>query len=190
MALFLLLRLIVGLAPRLAAGPIELIKRHSPITAGLLVAAISGTSAAGAAVAVTLVSWAPLAAHTAALMKETRAQPHVRIAPVLGVGKVRLAMRYLLPATIGPVFRHAMLRLPGIALALTALGFLGLGPRPPRPEWGLVLGEGMPYVERAPWAVAVPAAALIALSVLAVSTANLRPTPRRRTAPATGNAST
>ena len=183
-ALCLLLGLVVGLAPRLAAGLIELTNATPPIIAGLLVAAISGTSTAGAAVAVTLVSWAPLAAHTAALIEETRAQPHVRIAPVLGVGKVRLAMRYLLPATIGPVFRHAMLRLPGIALALAALGFLGLGPRPPRPEWGLVLGEGMPYVERAPWAVAVPAAALIALSVLAVSSANLRLTRRRRTVPA------
>jgi peptide/nickel transport system permease protein len=57
---------------------------------------------------------------------------------------VRLAVRHLLPAPVGPVFRHAMLRLPGIALALAALGFLGLGSRPPRPEWGLVLGEGMP----------------------------------------------
>jgi peptide/nickel transport system permease protein len=187
-ALCLLLGLVVGLAPRLAAGPIELTNATPPIIAGLLVAAISGTSTAGAAVAVTLVSWAPLAAHTAALIEETRAQPHVRIAPVLGVGKVRLALRYLLPATIGPVFRHAMLRLPGIALALAALGFLGLGPRPPRPEWGLVLGEGMPYVERAPWAVAVPAAALIALSVLAVSSANLRLTHRRRTVPAAATA--
>jgi peptide/nickel transport system permease protein len=179
-ALCLLLGLVVGLLPRLAAGPIELTNATPPIIAGLLVAAVSGTSTAGAAVAVTLVSWAPLAAHTAALIEEVRAQPHVRIAPVLGVGRVRLTMRYLLPATVGPVFRHAMLRLPGIALALAALGFLGLGPRPPRPEWGLVLGEGMPYVERAPWAVAVPAAALIALSVLAVSAANLRPSRRRR----------
>lgn len=56
------------------------------------------------------------------------------------------------------------LRLPGIALALAALGFLG--PRPPAPEWGLILAEGIPYLERAPWAVL--------MSVLAVSLSNLR----------------
>jgi peptide/nickel transport system permease protein len=66
-----------------------------------------------------------------------------------------------------------MLRVPGIALALAALGFLGLGPRPPAPEWGLVLAEGINYVERAPWAVAAPAAALVLASVLAVSLASL-----------------
>jgi peptide/nickel transport system permease protein len=68
-----------------------------------------------------------------------------------------------------PVFRHAMLRLPGIALGLAALGFLGLGPAPPHPDWGLLLSEGMNYVERAPWTVLAPLVALVGLSVLAVS---------------------
>lgn len=169
----LLVGLVVGLAPRLAAGPIEVTNAMPPVVAGLLVAAVAGTSVTGAAVAVALTCWAPLAAHTAALVEETRAQPHVAIAPVLGVGPVRLLVQHVLPAVIGPVFRHAMLRLPGIALALASLGFLGLGPQPPRAEWGLVLAEGMPYIERAPWAVLVPAAALAALSILAVSCANL-----------------
>lgn len=169
----LLVGLVVGLAPRLAAGPIEVTNAMPPVVAGLLVAAVAGTSVTGAAVAVALTCWAPLAAHTAALVEETRAQPHVAIAPVLGVGPARLMVQHVLPSVVGPVFRHAMLRLPGIALALASLGFLGLGPQPPRAEWGLVLAEGMPYIERAPWVVLAPAAALAALSVLAVSCSNL-----------------
>ncbi|WP_113990697.1 ABC transporter permease subunit, partial [Arthrobacter sp. Hiyo1] len=132
-------------------------------------AVMTGPSAEGAAIAVTLVSWAPLAAHTAALAQEARAQPYVKILPVLGVGRVRILWRYILPTILGPVFRHSMLRIPGIALALAALGFLGLGPHQPSPEWGLVLAEGINYVERAPWAVAAPASALILASILAVS---------------------
>ncbi|MFP5282075.1 MAG: ABC transporter permease subunit, partial [Actinomycetes bacterium] len=172
-AVCLALGLALGLLPRAAAGPIELTTATPPVIAGLLVAAVTGGSVAGAAVAVALVSWAPLAAHTAALVEEARAAPHVAIAPVLGVGPVRLAVRYLLPAACGPVVRHALLRLPGITLALAALGFLGLGPQPPRPEWGLVLAEGMPYVERAPWAVLTPSVGLVLLSALAVSSSSL-----------------
>lgn len=167
------LGLTIGLAPRLAAGPIEITKATPPIIAGLLVAGLVGPSASGAMIAIAAVAWAPLAAHTAALVIEVRAQPHVQITPILGVGRLRLIGRYILPAVIGPVFRHAMLRLPGIALALAALGFLGLGPRPPAPEWGLVLAEGMPYVERAPWAVLIPTMALAMLAVLAVTMSNL-----------------
>ncbi|MBZ5487094.1 ABC transporter permease subunit [Halomonas aquamarina] len=169
----LVLGLLVGLAPRLATGPIEITKATPPTIAGLIVAGLMGPSTSGAIIAVTAVAWAPLAAHTAALVAEVKAQPHVRITPILGVGHVRLMQRYILPAVLGPVFRHAMLRLPGVALALAALGFLGLGPRPPSPEWGLVLAEGMPYIERAPWAVLIPALALVLLSVLAVSLSSL-----------------
>ena len=165
--------LVAGAAPRLMAGPIEITKATPPVIAGLIVAAIMGPSSFGAMIAVLAVAWAPLAAHVAALVTQAKAQPHVQMAPLLGVGPLRLATRYILPAVFGPVLRHSTLRLPGIALALAALGFLGLGARPPSPEWGLVLGEGMPYLERAPWAVAIPALALVLLAVLAVSLANL-----------------
>ncbi|MBC9936294.1 MULTISPECIES: ABC transporter permease subunit [unclassified Leucobacter] len=169
----LVLGLIVGMFPNAGAGPIEITNAAPPIIAGLIVAAVLGPSSFGAAIAVAAVSWAPLAAHTAALVSEVKAQPHVKIAPVLGVGKTRMMLRYVLPSVIGPVFRHACLRLPGIALALAALGFLGLGPQPPQSDWGLVLAEGMPYVERAPLVVLVPAGALMLLSIFAVSLSSL-----------------
>jgi peptide/nickel transport system permease protein len=161
----------VGLFPLAATGPLEVTNAAPPILAGLVVAALTGPSAHGAALAVAAVSWAPLAAHTAALAQEARAQPYVRILPVLGVGRSRIMLRYVLPAVAAPLLRHAMLRLPGTALALAALGFLGLGPQQPSPEWGLVLAEGMGYVERAPWAVLAPASALVLASVLAVGLA-------------------
>ncbi|QGH63457.1 ABC transporter permease subunit [Serratia proteamaculans] len=164
--------LVFGLMPRLMCGMIELANATPPIIAGLLVVAISGPSAYGAACAVMLVSWAPLAAHCASLLMEARTQPYIRMLPVLGIGRLRTLTHYLLPALWGPLLRHAMLRLPGIALALAALGFLGLGPQPPSAEWGLVLAEGMPYIERAPWGVLAPAIALILLAVLAVTLAN------------------
>ncbi|KHS86803.1 ABC transporter permease subunit [Pectobacterium brasiliense] len=165
--------LLIGLFPRLFTGPIEVTNALPPVIAGLLVAAVNGPTATGAAIAVIAVSWAPLAAHTAALVAEINARPYIRMLPILGVGPIRRSLFYILPALIGPLFRHAMLKLPGIALALASLGFLGLGASPPTPEWGRVLAEGMPYIERAFWGVLAPAAALGVLSILAVSAANL-----------------
>ncbi|TKV57144.1 ABC transporter permease subunit [Nakamurella flava] len=171
--------LLLGLMPRLVAGPIEVANAAPPIITGLLVAAVLGAGPFGAAIAVTLVSWSPLAAHTAALVSEAKAQPYVRILPVLGVGRARILFTSVLPTVVGPVTRHGLLRLPGIALALAALGFLGLGSQPPSPNWGLVLSEGMAYVERAPWVVIAPIGALIAVSVLAVSVSSLGSLRRR-----------
>lgn len=166
--------LIAGAFPRAMTGPVEVANALPPVIAGLVVAAVNGPTAAGAAIAVTAVSWAPLAAHTAALMSEIQARPYMKMLPVVGVGTWRRTVFYVLPALCGPLLRHAMLRVPGIALALASLGFLGLGAPPPVPEWGRVLAEGMPYIERAGWSVFAPAAALALLSVVAVTLSSLR----------------
>ena len=161
--------LLVGLVPRAATGFIEVANAAPPILAGLIVAGVSGPSATGAAIAVAGVGWAPLASHAAGLVAENRQRPDVLLAPVLGEGRVRIALTRIVPAVVGPLARHAALRLPGKALALAGLGFLGLGAQSPTPEWGLVLSDALPYIERAPWAVATPAAALVVLSVTAVA---------------------
>ena len=148
--------LLVGLAPRAATGFIEVANAAPPILAGLIVAGVSGPSATGAAIAVAGVGWAPLASHAAGLVAENRQRPDVLLAPVLGEGRVRITLTRVLPAVVGP-------------LALAALGFLGLGAQSPAPEWGLVLSDALPYIERAPWAVATPAAALVILSITSVA---------------------
>ncbi|WP_314210452.1 ABC transporter permease subunit [uncultured Actinomyces sp.] len=161
--------LLVGLVPRASAGFIEVANAAPPVLAGLIVAGVSGPSATGAAIAVASVGWAPLASHAAGLVAEARRRPDILLAPVLGEGRVRITVTRVVPAVVGPLARHAALRLPGKALALAALGFLGLGAQSPAPDWGLVLSDALPYIERAPWAVATPAAALVILSITSVA---------------------
>ncbi|GAB2809596.1 hypothetical protein GCM10027073_47630 [Streptomyces chlorus] len=83
------------------------------------------------------VGWTALAAHTSALLRQERATQNLAATRSLGAGHWHLLRRSMLPAVLPPVTRHALLRLPGIALALASLGFLGLGAQPPSPEWGL-----------------------------------------------------
>ncbi|MBY4229169.1 ABC transporter permease subunit [Rhodococcus fascians] len=163
---------LLGLIPRATRGLVEVTNAAPPVVTGILIAAIWGPSAGGAAVAVLIVTWAPLAAHTAALVDEARAQPYISILPTLGAGNGRILFGSIVPGVLPAVFRHAMIRLPGVALALAALGFLGLGPQPPTAGWGLILSDGVAAVERAPWVAAAPLASLIALAVLAVSVAS------------------
>src|SRR5699024_9450749 len=74
----LVIGLAVGMTGTWSTGPVEVTNAAPPIIAGILVVAVAGPSAAGAALAVNLVSWAPLAAHTAALVAEISARPYVR----------------------------------------------------------------------------------------------------------------
>lgn len=171
--LCLVIGFIIGQWPRLMCGPIEVANALPPVISGLLIAAVYGPGLFGATLAVVLVSWAPLAAHAAALTTEVKARPYIQMLPLIGVGVIRRNLCYVLPAVVKPLLRHAMLRVPGLALALASLGFLGLGAMPPSPEWGRILAEGMPYIERSYWVVLAPSLALVVLSVFAVSATNV-----------------
>ncbi|MFF7945238.1 ABC transporter permease subunit [Streptomyces griseorubiginosus] len=184
----LVVGVLLGLLPRLSGPLVDTVNAVPPVLAALLVTAVAGSGATTPAVAVAAVSWAALAAHTSSLLRQECATPHLAATRGLGASRWYLLRHELLPAVLPPVTRHALLRLPGVALALASLGFLGLGTQPPSPEWGLLLAENQPYAERAPWAVLAPAAALALLGALAVSAAGgvrwpRRRVPRPRTAP-------
>ncbi|MGI5430442.1 ABC transporter permease subunit [Streptomyces sp. CA-179760] len=179
----LLVGLLLGLLPRLSGPLVDTVSAVPPVLAGLLVAGVAGSGPWTPAIAVGVVAWSPLAAHTSALLRQERATTHLAATRALGAGRWYLLWHELLPAVLSPVTRHALLRLPGIALSLAALGFLGLGAQPPSPEWGLLLAENQPYSERAPWAVLFPAAVLALLGALAVTAAGGVRLPRRRRRP-------
>ncbi|MDQ0772531.1 peptide/nickel transport system permease protein [Streptomyces aurantiacus] len=165
----LVLGVLLGLLPRFSGPLVDTVNAVPPVLAALLVTAVAGSGRATPALAVTAVAWAPLAAHTSALLRQERATTHLAATRGLGASPLQLLRHELLPAVLPPVLRHALLRLPGVALALAALGFLGLGAQPPSPEWGLLLSENQPYAERAPWASLAPAAALALLGAVAVT---------------------
>ncbi|GGS18541.1 ABC transporter permease [Streptomyces humidus] len=174
---------LLGLLPRLSGPLVDTVNAVPPVLAALLVAAVWGGGPTTPVAAVAVVAWAPLAAHTGALLRQERATAHLAATRALGAGPWHLLRSELLPAVLPSVARHALLRLPGIALALASLGFLGLGAQPPSPEWGLLLAENQPYAERAPWAVLAPAAVLALLGALAVTAPGALRRPRRLRTP-------
>ncbi|CCK26215.1 transport system permease [Streptomyces davaonensis JCM 4913] len=180
-AVALITGVLLGLVPRLSGPLVDTVTALPPVLVALLVTAVAGSGAATPALAVAAVAWAPLAAHTSALLRQERAALHLTATRALGAGPGYLLRHELLPAILPPVTRHALLRLPGIALSLASLAFLGLGAQPPSPEWGLLLAENQPYAERAPWAVLAPAALLALLGALAVTAAGGVRLPGRRT---------
>ena len=94
---------------------------------------------------------------------------YVEAARTLGVPRTTTVMRHVIPNTLGPLLAMATM---GIGTAITAaagLSFLGLGPKPPTPEWGLILSEGRNFLASA-WWIAVFPGLVITATVIATST--------------------
>ena len=51
-------------------------------------------------------------------------------------------------------------------LELAGLSFLGFGAKAPNPEWGLMLSEGRPFIQSAPWMIICPGAAIFVVVVV------------------------
>ena len=50
-------------------------------------------------------------------------------------------------------------------LAVSSLGFLGMGVQPPSPDWGLMIAQGRGFLDGAPWVTLAPAGAIASLVV-------------------------
>jgi ABC-type dipeptide/oligopeptide/nickel transport system permease subunit len=75
-----------------------------------------------------------------------REQAYVEAARALGASDGAIITRHVLPNTLTPVIVQSTLLLGTAILTAAGLGFLGLGVRPPTPEWGTMLGEGQTYL--------------------------------------------
>jgi peptide/nickel transport system permease protein len=92
----------------------------------------------------------------------------VHAASALGVSRVRLLFRHVLPNVAPSVIVVASLQFSSFIVAEAAISFLGFGVQPPTPAWGSMLSESRDFLYVAWWLAAFPGAAL-ALTALGVN---------------------
>jgi peptide/nickel transport system permease protein len=73
---------------------------------------------------------------------------------------------HMLGNVLGPIFVYAT-GLISVSMILAAgLSFLGLGTKPPEPEWGLMLNTLRTAIYVNPWVAALPGAMIFAVDLL------------------------
>ena len=96
-----------------------------------------------------------------------RGQEYVVAARAVGSSGPRLLFRHILPNSLTPLLVQATLSIATAIINVAALGFLGLGARPPRPEWGTLLSTARDYIGAGRWWYAAFPGLAIMLTVLA-----------------------
>ena len=84
----------------------------------------------------------------------------------LGATDGRIIFKHILPNVLSPIIVQMTLRIATAVLTASGLAFLGLGAKPPTPEWGAMLSEGRAYMREAPHLVLFPGV-MIVIVVLA-----------------------
>ncbi len=97
---------------------------------------------------------------------EIKSLEFVEAAQMRGETLLYILLREILPSVAPTLVVEASLRFSYAIFLVASLGFLGIGARPPSPDWGLMVNEGRGGLyDLAPWALSYPAAAIAILVV-------------------------
>jgi len=127
----------------------------------LAITATLGPSLEHAAIAIAASWWPWYARLMRGEAAAIRGRAYVEAATLLGIARWRVAVRHILPNSIGPIIVQASLDLAGVILTFAALSFLGLGAQDPTPEWGLMVEQGRTLTATQPWVALFPGAAIM-----------------------------
>jgi peptide/nickel transport system permease protein len=137
-----------------------------PILAIAVVAAL-GPSLMHTLIAVGIVWWPFYSRIVRGEVKALAARPHLEAARLAGVGRIRLAVRHLLPGAIPATMVTASLDVGNLVITLATLSFLGLGAPAPAPELGAMAARGLTYLLQEWWVPVMPGLALLFLALIA-----------------------
>ena len=137
----------------------------------LLLTALSGTAEGISVSSLKLIvviglAFMPIVARTvrSAVLAE-RDLDYVQAAKLRGERAPYIMAVEILPNVMGPIVVEATIRLGYAVFAVATLAFLGYGPQPPSPDWGLQISEQYADISLAWWAVVFPALAIASLVV-------------------------
>lgn len=95
-------------------------------------------------------------------------QEFIEAARSCGSSNGRIIFKHIIPNAIGPIIVQATLAMGATILIIASLSFMGLGVKPPEPEWGTMLYEGRDFLKQAPYLVLFPGGA-ITLAVISLN---------------------
>ncbi len=78
---------------------------------------------------------------------------YVEALRAMGMGRIRIALRHILPNVIGPILILASMDIPAFIMAEAGISFLGVGVKAPATSWGMILDQGFRYIGHTPWLV-------------------------------------
>lgn len=142
---------------------VDLLLAFPSLLLAVAVAAAAGPGIMNSMLAIAAVWWPIYARLVRGVALQVKARPFVEAAIALGGRSAFVLRRHILPNTFTPVVVRMTLDLGYVVLLLAGLGFIGLGERPPFPEWGAMLNEGRLRVLSFWWQALFPG---VALSVL------------------------
>jgi peptide/nickel transport system permease protein len=134
----------------------------------LLAIALSGALGAGlvnALISLTIVFIPQIARIAESVTTQVRRSDYVDAARASGAGAFTIVRAHVLGNVLGPIFVYSTSLIAVSMILASGLSFLGLGVKPPEPEWGLMLNTLRGAIYTQPWIAALPGVFIFITSI-------------------------
>lgn len=128
-------------------------------------AAALGPGIINAIVAISLTAWPPIARLARAETLSFRKADFIAAVRLQGASPSAIIFRHILPMCVPSVIVRVTFNMAGIILTAAGLSFLGLGAKPPAPEWGAMASSGREFMFDSPWVIIAPGLAIAVVSL-------------------------
>jgi peptide/nickel transport system permease protein len=130
------------------------------IVLALAIVAALGPGILNGIVALSIVWWPGYVRLVEAKALALRHEPFVEAARAVGAGHGRILAVHILPNCTSPIIVKASMDMGLAILAAASLGFVGLGAKPPAPEWGAMISVARTYMPSWWWYAVFPGLAI------------------------------
>lgn len=126
----------------------------------MAIAAALGPGFANMVIAISLSWWPGYARLVRGEVLAAREEVYVTAARAIGANPARILFRHILPNVVSPIIVKMSLDMGFAILTVAGLGFIGIGVRPPTPEWGTLLSLSRSYMPDYWWTAMAPGLAM------------------------------
>jgi len=144
-------------------GAMDVMLAFPSIILAIGITTILGPSITNLMIAVGIVYIPQYARLARSAVIDVREEDFIEAARALGAVMPAILGRHVLPNILAPLLVQATLGVATAELEAAGLSYLGLGARPPAPEWGAMLNDARDYWLSAPWALVFPGVSITVL---------------------------
>jgi peptide/nickel transport system permease protein len=160
-----------GLTDRIVTRTIDTIMAFPLFVLAVGIAAGLGNSVSSVVIATAIVNLPFYARQTRSEVNQRRSAGYVEAARLAGFSPVAIVTLHIMPNVAPPLMVQSSLNMGWAILNAAGLSFIGLGVRPPQPEWGIMVADGASNIISGEWWLFVFPGGALLLAVLAFSLA-------------------
>jgi ABC-type dipeptide/oligopeptide/nickel transport system permease subunit len=139
-----------GIVNEILLTVIDILLAFPSIILALVIAGLLGAGLTNLVIAFVSVYWVEPARVARNISRSVREKDFILSARASGSNSFKIIRLHILPHAFPNMLIYGTLNISFIIIGISSMSFIGLGVKPPTPEWGALLSEGRAYMRENP----------------------------------------